>query len=280
MEIKNDYLKIKVDKMGAELKAITNLETGQEVLWNGDATWWDGISPLLFPFIGTSKNKSYTYDGKTYDMKAHGFIAQREFSLDSFNDNTLWFTYTSTEEDYEMYPFKFRIRVGYELSWSKVEVKWLVENLDNKEMIYTIGGHPAFLCEYGDVLTFETKGGKTHFYNLDGSLIKDKEEMEPKRLVMGPEAFPVDTWIYDGIKSATLLNINKGSSVKVTFEDIEYVGIWSPVKNGEMAPYVCIEPWEGLPDYSDASGDLNEKRTVTKLSPNDEKAYSYSIEIA
>lgn len=279
MEIKNDYLKINVDKIGATLNSIENLETGQPVLWHGDAAWWSGISPILFPFIGTSKDKSYIYDGKKYDMNAHGFLAQREFSLEDLSDAKITYVYTSTEADYELYPFKFKVEISYELDWSKVIVNWRVINLDDKEMIYTIGGHPAILCEDGDVLTFEY-GDKTNFYSLEGPLIKDKKEMKPERMVLGADAFPIDTWIYDGVKAVTLLNINKGSTVKVSFDGITHVGIWSPIKEGKMAPFVCIEPWEGLPDFTDASGNLEEKKTATKLPQNSEKAYSYSIEIA
>ena len=47
-----------------------------------------------------------------------------------------------------------------------------------------------------------------------------------------------------------------------------------------MAPFVCIEPWEGLPDYTTATGNLKDKITATKLGPGNEKAYTYSIEIA
>lgn len=280
MELKNDYLKITVDPKGAQLTGITNLETGQEILWHGDEKWWHGISPLLFPFVGTSKNNQYQYDGTLYNMKAHGFIADRTFHLESITEDALWFSYVSTEQDYNIYPFKFKIHVGYEISWSKIEVKWLVENLDDKTMIYTIGAHPAFLCDYGDVLSFESKSNVTHFYHLDGPLIDRKEAQQAQRLVMGPDAFPIDTWIYDGIQSVSLLNIKKGSSVKVSFPDFPFVGVWSPMKEGEMGPFVCIEPWDGLPDYSDASGNLEEKKTSTKLAPNSEKAYSYSIEIA
>src|SRR5699024_11050533 len=136
----------------------------------------------------------------------------------------------------------------------KIDVKWEVENLDDKTMIYTIGAHSSFLCEEGDDLSFETKDEKTYFYSLDGPLILDNKEMTHQRLMMGDDAFPIDTWIYSGIKSASLLKLNQGSSVKLVFDDFDYVGVWSPVKEGKMAPFVCIEPWQGLPDFVDASG--------------------------
>lgn len=280
MILKNDYIQCTLDKKGAELRGLYSFEANQEMMWHGDATWWHGISPILFPFIGTSKNNQYSYDGQTYDMKPHGFLAQREFAIESVKEDEVWFSYTSTEEDYAMYPFKFKVKVGYRIEWSKVYVNWIVENLDNKEMIYTIGAHPSFLCEKGDILTYETKGGDTYFYNLEGPHILNKEKMEPQRLMMNDDAFPIDTWIYDGIRSATLLNIKKGSSIKLDFEDFAFVGIWSPVKNGIMGPFVCIEPWDGLPDYVDASGDLKKKKTATILAPKTENAYTYSIEIA
>ncbi len=280
MILKNDYIQCTLDKKGAELISLYNIETGQEIMWHGDDAWWSGISPILFPFIGTSKDHKYNYDGKSYDMKPHGFLAQRDFMIESVTEDAVWFSYTSNDEDYDLYPFRFRIKVGYKISWSKVEVKWLVENLDDKAMYYTIGAHPAFLCDEGDVLSFERKNDETHFYHLDGPLILNKEKQIPERIVMGDDAFPVDTFIYDNVRSISLLNLNKGSSVKVTFDDFDYVGVWSPVKNGKMGPFVCIEPWQGLPDFTDASGLLEDKKTVTKLDKKSEIAYKYSIEIA
>ncbi len=280
MILKNDYIQITIDKKGAELKGIYSLEANQDIMWHGDEAWWGKVSPLLFPFVGTSKNHQYTYDGKTYDMKPHGFIGERDFLIESVDQEEVWFSYTSTDEDYDIYPFKFRIKVGYKLEWSKVHVNWVVENLDEKDMIYTIGAHPSFLFEEGDAIIYQTKDGDVHSYSLKGPHILDKEKVEIQRLTLNDDAFPVDTWIYDGIKSATLLNVKKGSSIKLEFEDFEFVGIWSPMKNGKVGPFVCIEPWNGLPDFADASGELTEKKTATVLAPKSENAYSYSIEIA
>ena len=279
MKLKNDYIQLTLDKKGAELKGIYNLETKQEVLWHGDKAWWAGISPILFPFVGTSMNHQYRFENKVYDIRPHGFLKDREFNVDEISDRAIWFSYTSTQADEAIYPFKFRVKVGYEINWSTIDVKWLVENLDDKQMYYTMGAHPAFLCDQGDVLRFNAKG-ETYFYTLKGPHIDQRIKQQAKDIVLNDDAFPIDTWIYDGIESVSLLNLQKGSSVKVSFADFKYVGIWSPIKNGKMAPFVCIEPWAGLPDFADAKGELTQRKTIIKLAPKKENAYKYSIEFA
>ncbi|NCC69573.1 MAG: hypothetical protein EOM14_15550 [Clostridia bacterium] len=57
--IENEFLRVKVKDMGAELAQIFNKKTGKDLLWSGDAAWWNRTSPLLFPSVGKSKNGQY-----------------------------------------------------------------------------------------------------------------------------------------------------------------------------------------------------------------------------
>ena len=50
-ELNADRLHIKVCSKGAELQSLKRKD-GTELLWQGDAEYWDGQSPLLFPFPG------------------------------------------------------------------------------------------------------------------------------------------------------------------------------------------------------------------------------------
>ena len=64
-EIKADRLSIKVSSKGAELQSMKR-QDGTELLWQGDAKYWDGQSPLLFPFPGKSWDNKLRIDGAEY----------------------------------------------------------------------------------------------------------------------------------------------------------------------------------------------------------------------
>ena len=66
--LENEALKVTINGFGAELASIRGKETDTEYLWNADAKFWKRSAPVLFPFVGSLKNKEYHYEGKTYSM--------------------------------------------------------------------------------------------------------------------------------------------------------------------------------------------------------------------
>lgn len=70
--LENEALKVTINSFGAELASIRGKETDTEYLWNADAKFWKRSAPVLFPFVGSLKNKEYHYEGKAYPMGQHG----------------------------------------------------------------------------------------------------------------------------------------------------------------------------------------------------------------
>ena len=66
--LKNDKLSIGINTMGAELTSILNLNTNEEMLWQGDPTYWKRQAPILFPIVGSVWNNKYIYNGITYEI--------------------------------------------------------------------------------------------------------------------------------------------------------------------------------------------------------------------
>ena len=81
MEIKleNESLELTINSFGAELKSITGKETGTQYLWDADEKYWKRSAPVLFPFVGSLKDKKFTVDGTDYPMGQHGFARDMEF---------------------------------------------------------------------------------------------------------------------------------------------------------------------------------------------------------
>lgn len=105
--LENEALKVTINSFGAELASIRGKATDTEYLWNADAKFWKRTAPVLFPFVGSLKNKEYHYEGKTYSMGQHGFARDMEFAVDVQMATEAWFSLRSNEETKEKYPFEF-----------------------------------------------------------------------------------------------------------------------------------------------------------------------------
>jgi galactose mutarotase-like enzyme len=71
----------RIAEIGAEMKSLMDLSSGQEYVWNGDPAWWNGSAPILFPVIGGLKAGEYSYEGKSYTLPSHGFARGSEFAV-------------------------------------------------------------------------------------------------------------------------------------------------------------------------------------------------------
>ncbi|MBR1677049.1 MAG: aldose 1-epimerase family protein, partial [Clostridia bacterium] len=59
--IENDYLKVDVETLGAQLKSIFSKVEKTEYLWQGNPDYWAGRAYNLFPIVGRLFENKYTY---------------------------------------------------------------------------------------------------------------------------------------------------------------------------------------------------------------------------
>ena len=136
---------IQSKKEGAELTHITYNDT--ELLHQGKE-YWNRHAPILFPIVGQIKNGETIINGQTYKMGQHGFARDMEFEQVEKTNNIHKYVLKSNKQTLEKFPFKFELFVTYKTSENELITKYEVINKDKKEMIFGIGGHPAFICEY------------------------------------------------------------------------------------------------------------------------------------
>ena len=265
--LENKYIKLEVSTAGAEIQEIISKGNNQNYLWNGDSKFWGRKSPVLFPFVGALRNKEYIYNGKKYSMGQHGFARDMECDLIEKNENNVWYELKSNEETLKKYPFKFALKIGYELVENKIKVKWRVENRDNKTMYFSIGAHPAFLLptekreecfiKFNTNLPLINTGLENGLANKNNK-INGKIETENGYLKICKDLFKYDALILENnqVTEISLCMPDKTEFVTVKFRT-PLVGIWSPYK--EKCPFVCIEPWYGRCDSVDFDDEL-EKR--------------------
>ena len=58
--LENAFLKVEIDTFGAEIKSVMSKENNREYMWYGNPKFWGRTSPVLFPFVGSLKDKKYT----------------------------------------------------------------------------------------------------------------------------------------------------------------------------------------------------------------------------
>lgn len=62
IRIGNEQLTVEVSTLGSEMQSITTSD-GQDWLWDGDAAFWSGRSPVLFPIVGRAPDDHVRIDG-------------------------------------------------------------------------------------------------------------------------------------------------------------------------------------------------------------------------
>lgn len=298
--LENDQLKVEVDSFGAELKSVKSKTDEREYMWYADKKYWARTSPVLFPFVGSLKNKEYVAKGKTYPMGQHGFARDMEHTFVSKDENSIWFELKSNEETLAKYPYEFVLRIGYQLIDNAVKVLWEVENDSDETVPFSIGAHPAFICsesKEGYRISFgkfvsENECDSSNASNANQEIIIDPQakivnvdeiqhhgntrdtglaitedialQLKDGKCDITQGFFDRCTYMIEGnqANSVGLIDADGNEFIKVLF-DTPLFAIWSPEEKN--APFVCIEPWYGRCDHVDFEGDINDREFTNML---------------
>lgn len=284
ISIENDELRVELKREGAEMTALYDKKTGRQCLWTADPAVWDRHAPVLFPVVGMCKNKQYRYQGKTYPMGQHGFARDRVFSISEQGNTKVVFELRDDEETYQVYPFHFILRVGYQLKGKTLAVTYQVTNTDKGQTMYfSIGGHPGFLYD-GALEDQEFRFNSDENLDrlvLNGSAFSRTVKKDYVRggqpIAITKDIFNHDALVFHNFKftKIDLVNRKTGSGVEMDLTGFPYVGLWS--KPG--APYACIEPWYGLADYEDFEGEISQKDGIMALEPEQTFRSQFTITI-
>lgn len=277
--LENEVLKLQVKLLGAELVSIYNKDLKRELLWHGDATYWKQSSPHLFPIVGKVFENTYKVDGKTYHLPQHGFLREQTFALIEQTDNTLVFRFDSGDRLLDVYPYRHAVEITYTLIGSVVEVSWNVINLDEKDMYYSIGAHPGFNIDksHSYRIEYELDGPNQHVILGDG-YIKELVDVEVKDLHITEDTFINDAVMYTGVSAVSLVDETTDYRIRMEFKGFEYIAIWSTLKTGSMAPFICLEPWLGLLDDFGGNEDISLKRGIQMVEVGKSKRDTYRME--
>ena len=277
---------IEVNSTGAELKSMIN--EGIDYIWCSDPKYWNRSAPVLFPVCGKLKDLETYIDGKLYHIGQHGFLRDLEFDFVSEENGTIVYRNTYNDETLKIYPYKYQAEIAYTILDDGVKTEFRIKNIDDKEIMFNIGGHPAINCPLYPEEDFNDY--TIHFEKpevVNSPLIMKDATLDfnttvlhyPSltNLLLKKEIFYIDTIIINNVKSrvVTLTNRNK-QGIKFSFENFSTLAIWTPHND---APFVCIEPWQGYNDVIDSDKQYAHKADLVHLKPNEEYRCSYTIEI-
>lgn len=272
-----------INSHGAELRSFR--KDGKEYMWQADPRYWGRTAPVLFPFVGAVADNCYRYEGVSYPMGQHGFARDMDFELIEQKEESVRYRLVSNETSRAKYPFEFALEIGYQLVGTELTVSWKVENTDTKELLFSIGAHPAFNCCIPEAkLRIGKNGyGLEHITNSvfdNGLLSHDKAEITLKDgiLEMDEHTFDGDALVIENsqVDCVELLDKQDNVILQVKFT-APLVGIWSPPKKN--APFLCIEPWYGRADKRGFTGELSEREWGNSLQSGESFEVSYSIVI-
>lgn len=286
--IESESLTVQINSTGMELHSIRSKYSDQEYLWQGDPNYWTGQAPILFPIIGALKDGQTQFQGTAYSLPKHGFIRNSDLGkLVQQEKDKLVFQVTSSPETRSVYPFDFVLEITFQLNGNCLEVMHRIQNTGSQDMYYSLGGHPAFACpihegeNYHEYAIEFPEVENDHTWLIlpngliggEGELILDQTDSIP----LHEHIFDGDALIFKHLKSrkASLSHQERGPIVEVEFTDFDYLGIWA--KPG--APFVCIEPWLGIADSANATGKLEDKEGIRRLSSGNSEVKSYQIRI-
>ena len=286
--LENDFIKITLCDAGAELHSIKGKKEDVEFLWNGNEEHWKYHAPVLFPIVGKVVDNKYAVEGSTYSLPQHGLARVSKFEKIHSCETSIKFKLDYSEETLKVYPFKFSLEIEYTLDKDSIIVDYKVINVDNKNILFSIGAHPAFMCpifsnesfedyyfefnekETASTMKFSELGYLTH---EEAAYLKD-ENIIPLSL----EVFKEDALVFSNMKSnkIALKSKNHSKFVEFDFTNFPHLGLWSKPTG---APFVCIEPWFGHADFEDFRGEFKEKAGIISLEENNSFTCSYIMKI-
>ncbi len=287
--IQNRYLTVKADTRGAELQSI-EAKDGLSYLWNGDPAYWGYRAPTLFPIIGALRDGHAWSAGGEISLPKHGFCRQAEFVLESEEPEAITYLLTDSEATRKGYPYRFALRIRYELEGESVTTRYLIRNDGDQDMPFFIGGHPAFRVplEEGETLEdyrIEFAQPETidcPMVDLSTGLILDTTRnrflTDSTTFALNHVLFRGDALVFDALcsRSVRLFSVKSRHGVRLDFDGMNYLAVWTPATD---SPFICLEPWTGMATCASEDDIFEHKRGITVLEPGAETSFSFTITV-
>ena len=276
--IENEYLKVTVTTWGAQVKSVIRKLDGVEHIWQADKAVWGYHAPILFPHAGKVVDGKIEARGGVYESGQHGFARLMEHDFVEQTADTIVLELCANEETLAKFPYDFRLVSTFSLEGDTLHHSLTVENLDEVQLPFGIGYHPAFTVPFDDKhvatdyeLRFDEMESPICLNCLPTGLVQKDHYYLGNNITSIPvdeQLFANDSHCMVNLKSRTLGLYEKGTGrgVVCDISEFPYTLIWS--KPG-MPRFVCIEPWHSLPSPEGGSRKWEEKPAAAILNPGE-----------
>ncbi|MGM9874034.1 MAG: hypothetical protein ACI31G_03865 [Bacilli bacterium] len=281
--IENDFIKLTISSLGAEIVSLTYKTTNKEKIFEGDDIW-KGHFHNIFPLAGRNKDDIYVYQNKKYQLNLHGFAKDKTFTLVKHTKDFISFNLKDDKNTLLHYPFHFLLTISYLLKDNSVIIEYKIKNLSETKMYYSIGLHPGFKLDITDdnqLKNYKILLSNNSYKKLltnEQRLIKDEIivnnnciDIDINQFNNGGLLYQVDSDNIDLIDESN----KKIISLKLDKLDFPYLVLYSH-KNGH---FICIEPWSGITSLENESKNLIDKRNIFQLDVNEEAYKSITLEV-
>ncbi len=272
IEIGTDLLRASINPLGAELCSLRDA-ADRELMTDADPAYWASHSPLLFPIIGELNTGTYRHDGKSYTMPRHGVARRETFEMVDVAPDQVTYRLSDNATTRQSYPFAFNLDATYRIEGASLRMQMTAHNPGEVDLPASFGFHPGFAWP----LPYEERRKDHHILFdhpqpsalclLDAGLIASEDRPSPvggRTLALHDDLFEDDALIWRKLESrGCLYGASQGAQLRLDWSDMPSLGIWT--KPG--ARFICIEPWDGIADRADFSGDIWEKPGIRAIPP-------------
>ena len=275
-------LTARISPKGAEIKSLRT-DRGTELIWCGDAVWWDYSAPFLFPVIGPVATGTVQCKGEALAMPSHGIARTSNFDLLALASDSVTFEFRDNAASRQYYPFDFVLRVEHRLQATTLHTTVTLTNPGTESLPASFGFHPALRWPMNKRpaeayrLVFEkVEAAKVKVVNLNGQLEPTAVALalQNRELMLRHSLFADGALVLDPVHSQTVtLADDLGSLITVRWAGCDQLGLWT--KPG--APFICVEPWAGHPMPVGWTGHLEDKPGSFRLAPAASQCFSMEI---
>ncbi|RYE30427.1 MAG: aldose 1-epimerase family protein [Hyphomicrobiales bacterium] len=284
-EIASDRLRATVRAQGGELIALS--DANGPLLWHGGPEW-PRQAPVLFPIVGRLTDDTLIHQGRSYRLTQHGFARDSLFTWVERSADRAVLELRESPETLAIYPFRFVLRMIYEVAGDMLTVTSRVSNPAEEPLICGVGAHPAFLWPLSEGVAKEAH--RLTFPQAEpgqGLGVEAGLLTAPIPLPFSGTELPLDESLF--LNDAIVIPDTANRSVRfaaldasgqetraltVSWDGYRDLGIWSKPTG---APFLCIEPWYSMASPAGWQGDIAEKPGILKLMPGESRDFVWRV---
>jgi galactose mutarotase-like enzyme len=232
---------------------------------------------VCFPQLGTMPDNSYVYDGKVYSMPMHGFAQDREFAVAEKSETHVAYELLDDDASYKMFPWHFRFQVIHSVEGAALKTEYLIENRDDKELYFSVGGNQRYTCPIGEGTVFEDYAIEFEKPEYIKNIAKAYSPISAIEKCLSPDGknLRLDYSMFSGgcfcfrpynSKEITLKNNKNKRGIRIQLGGAENLQFWT----SPGSPLLAIEPFYGAISSQPMikeDGDWINKPGILRLNP-------------